>query len=83
MALQQTLSRYLFAYAFMMLWHGALSDALGRRPIVLSSLALYAFASLACAIAGNIQSLWLFRTLQGISTGAGMVVCRDIIRDPY
>ena len=32
---QQTLSVYLFAYAFMMLWHGALSDALGRRPIVL------------------------------------------------
>jgi hypothetical protein len=31
-ALQATLSAYLFAYAFMMLWHGALSDALGRRP---------------------------------------------------
>ena len=66
-AVQQTLSTYLFAYAFVMLWHGALSDALGRRPVVLVSLAIYAFASLGCAIAGNIQSLWLFRTLQGLS----------------
>ena len=42
-ALQQTLSAYLFAFAFMMLWHGALSDALGRRPIILGSLAVYRF----------------------------------------
>ncbi|HEY3177810.1 MAG TPA: multidrug effflux MFS transporter [Casimicrobiaceae bacterium] len=82
-AVQQTLSTYLFAYAFMMLWHGALSDALGRRPVVLVSLAIYAFASLGCAIAGNIQSLWLFRTLQGLSAGAGLVVGRAIIRDRY
>src|SRR6266446_331345 len=83
LAVQQTLSTYLFAYAFMMLWHGALSDALGRRPIVLAGLALYTFASLGCAIAGNIQSLWLFRTLQGISAGAGLVVGRAIIRDRF
>src|SRR5438477_5329574 len=57
-ALQQTLSAYLFAFAFMMLWHGALSDALGRRPIVLGALAIYAVATLGCAIAGNIESLW-------------------------
>src|SRR5436309_8926407 len=65
-AVQQTLSTYLFAYAFVMLWHGALSDALGRRPVVLVSLAIYAFASLSCAIAGNIQSLWLL-TLPGFN----------------
>jgi len=82
-AVQQTLSTYLFAYAFVMLWHGALSDALGRRPVVLVSFAIYAFASLRCAIAGNIQSLWLFRTLQGLSAGAGLVVGRAIIRDRY
>ena len=38
LAVQQTLSAYLLAYAFLMLWHGALSDALGRRPIVLGGL---------------------------------------------
>jgi DHA1 family bicyclomycin/chloramphenicol resistance-like MFS transporter len=82
-ALQQTLSAYLFAFAFMMLWHGALSDALGRRPVVLGSLATFALATLGCAIAGNIESLWLFRALQGVSAGAGLVVGRAIIRDRF
>jgi len=82
-AMQQTLSAYLFAYAFMMLWHGALSDALGRRPVILSGLAIYAFATLGCAIAGNIETLWLFRAAQGISAGTGLVVGRAIIRDRF
>jgi DHA1 family bicyclomycin/chloramphenicol resistance-like MFS transporter len=80
-AVQQTLSAYLLAYAAMMLWHGALSDALGRRPVVLAALALFAFATLGCAISGNIQSLWLFRTVQGLCAGAPLVVGRAIIRD--
>ncbi len=83
LALQQTLSVYLVTYAFMMLWHGALSDALGRRPVVLAGLAVYAIASLGCAIAGNIESLWLFRALQGLSAGSGLVVGRAIVRDCF
>ena len=67
----------------MMLWHGALSDALGRRPIIIGGLAIYAFATLGCAIAGNIETLWLFRAAQGISAGTGMVVGRAIIRDRF
>ena len=82
-ALQQTLSVYMFAYAFMMLWHGALSDALGRRPIVLAGLAVFALGTLGCAIAGNVESLWLFRALQGLSAGTGLVVGRAIIRDRF
>ncbi len=83
LALQQTLSAYLIAYAFMMLWHGSLSDALGRRPVVLGGLALYALATLGCSVAGNIESLWLFRTFQGITAGTGLVVGRAIIRDRF
>jgi DHA1 family bicyclomycin/chloramphenicol resistance-like MFS transporter len=82
-AVQQTLSAYLLAYAAMMLWHGALSDALGRRPVVLASLVVFAFATLACMIAGNIQSLWLFRAVQGLCAGAPLVVGRAIIRDRF
>jgi DHA1 family bicyclomycin/chloramphenicol resistance-like MFS transporter len=83
LAVQQTLSSFLFAYAFMSLWHGALSDALGRRPIILAGLGVYAFATLGCAIAGNIETLWMFRTLQGVTAGAGFVVGRAIIRDRF
>jgi len=83
LAVQQTLSSYLFAYAFMMLWHGALSDALGRRPIVIGGLVVFTFASLGCAIAGNVHTLWLWRALQGLSAGAGLVIGRAIVRDCF
>ncbi len=83
LAVQQTLSIYLVAFAFMMLWHGALADALGRRPVVLVGLAVFAVGTLGCAIAGNIETLWLFRALQGLSSGSGMVIGRAIIRDRF
>jgi MFS transporter, DHA1 family, multidrug resistance protein len=82
-AIQQTLSIYLLAYATMMLWHGALSDALGRRPVVLANLVVFAVATLGCMIAGNIESLLLFRALQGLCAGAPLVVGRAIIRDSF
>ena len=34
--MQQTLSSYLLGFALMNLFHGALSDSLGRRPVVLA-----------------------------------------------
>ena len=83
LAVQQTLSSYLFAYAFMMLWHGALADALGRRPIVIGGLVVFTFASLGCAVAGNVHTLWLWRALQGLSAGAGLVIGRAIVRDCF
>jgi DHA1 family bicyclomycin/chloramphenicol resistance-like MFS transporter len=78
---QQTLTAYLLPFAFMMLWHGSLSDALGRRRVLLWAYALYALASLFCAVAGSIGMLWLGRALQGLSAGAGLVVGRAIVRD--
>lgn len=78
---QQTLSIYMFAFAMMILWHGALSDAFGRRNIIIGSLVVFAIASLGCASAHSVEYLWAFRALQGISAGAGIVIGRAIIRD--
>ncbi|HTD04592.1 multidrug effflux MFS transporter [Undibacterium sp.] len=80
---QQTLTAYMLAFAVMILWHGALSDAFGRRNIILVSLAVFAVASFGCASAHSIHYLWGFRILQGVSAGAGVVVGRAIIRDMY
>jgi DHA1 family bicyclomycin/chloramphenicol resistance-like MFS transporter len=80
---QQTLTAYLLPYALMTLWHGALSDALGRRRVILVSVALFALASAGCMFATRIEHLWLMRALQGITAGAGMVVARAIVRDLY
>lgn len=81
--MQQTLSAYLFGFAFMNLFHGALSDSFGRRPVVLWGLAVFTIASLGCALSQNIAQLVLFRGLQGLSTGAGIVVSRAVIRDMF
>lgn len=80
---QQTLSAYLIPFAAMALWHGAISDALGRRRVILWALALFAIASLGCAFATRIEYLWILRGLQGISAGAGIVISRAIVRDLY
>ncbi|MGZ3236375.1 MAG: MFS transporter, partial [Burkholderiaceae bacterium] len=80
---QQTLTVYLLAFAVMILVHGALSDAFGRRNIILGSLAVFAIASLGCAASHSVGYLWAFRILQGISSGAGIVIGRAIIRDLY
>ena len=80
---QQTLSAYLIPFAVMALWHGAISDALGRRRVILWALALFGIASAGCAFATRIEHLWLLRALQGISAGAGIVISRAIVRDLY
>jgi DHA1 family bicyclomycin/chloramphenicol resistance-like MFS transporter len=81
--MQQTLSAYLFGFAFMNLFHGALSDSLGRRPIVLWGVAMFTLASIGCALATDVGTLIAFRALQGLSTGAGIVVSRAVIRDMF
>ena len=79
--MQQTLSAYLYGFALMNLFHGALSDRFGRRPVVLIGLALFTLASLGCALSQTIGQLVIFRALQGMAAGAGIVVSRAIIRD--
>lgn len=80
---QQTLTAYMFSFAIMILWHGSLSDAFGRRNIILMSLTVFAVATLGCAASHTVEYLWAFRMLQGLSAGAGVVVGRAIIRDLY
>ncbi|MCW5580092.1 MAG: multidrug effflux MFS transporter [Luteimonas sp.] len=81
LAMQQTISVYLIAYALMSLVHGPLSDILGRRRVILGGLAVFALASVGCALAGDLATLLVFRALQGLSAGVGLIVGRAVIRD--
>ena len=81
--MQQTLSAYLFGFAVLNLFHGALSDSLGRRPVILWGIGVFTLASVGCALSQSIGQLVFFRALQGMSAGAGMVVSRAIIRDMF
>jgi DHA1 family bicyclomycin/chloramphenicol resistance-like MFS transporter len=80
---QQTVTAFLFSFAVMSLWHGAISDAYGRRRLTLISLVVFLVASVGCALAGNLENLMVFRTLQGMSAGAGAIVGRAIVRDVF
>ena len=80
---QQTLTAYMLPFAFMMLWHGALSDAMGRRRVILGGILLYVLATLVCVFAQRIEVLWAGRALQGLCAGAGMVVSRAVVRDLF
>ena len=83
-AVQQTLSVYLFAYAFMMLWHGALSDALGRRPVVLGGARrLRASPRSAARSPGTSSRCGSSGCCRDCPPGTGLVVGRAIIRDRF
>lgn len=81
--IQQTLTAYLIPFACMMLFHGALTDSFGRRPVIIVGLLVFIAASIGCAIAQTLPQLLAFRALQGMSAGTGMVAGRAMIRDIY
>ena len=58
LAMQQTLSVYMIAYALMSLVHGPLSDALGRRGVILADVGVFTLASIGCAMSDSMGCCW-------------------------
>lgn len=81
--MQLVVTSYMLAFAVMSIFHGPLSDAIGRRPMLTWGVAVYALASLATAFAPTFGWLLLFRVVQGLSAGAGVIVSRTVIRDLF
>jgi MFS transporter, DHA1 family, multidrug resistance protein len=81
--IQQSLAVYLLPYAIMTLWHGAISDSIGRIATIKWGLGIFVLASIGCAFAPNVETLWFFRALQGASGGAGNTVARAMVRDLF
>ena len=82
-AIQQSLTFYLFPYAVMTLFHGAISDAIGRIDTIKLGLSIFILGSLCSAFSNNVEMLWFGRILQGIGGGAGNVVARAMVRDLF
>ena len=82
-AVQQTLSVFLFCFAFMMLFYGTLSDSFGRRPVILAALTVYTLASIGAAFAPTFGALLACRALQGLAAGAGSVIGQALVQDRF
>jgi len=80
---QLTLSLYTIVFAIMQLLFGPLGDRCGRRRLLIASMALYALASLYCALAPSIEHLTAARILQAVAACAGPVLGRAVVRDRY
>jgi DHA1 family bicyclomycin/chloramphenicol resistance-like MFS transporter len=82
-AAQITLTSFMFGFSFGMLVYGPLSDAYGRRPILLGGIVLYAGASIGCALSTSIDALVALRFLQALGAGSASVLARAIARDAH
>jgi DHA1 family bicyclomycin/chloramphenicol resistance-like MFS transporter len=82
-AVQLTFSGFVVAYGGLQLVYGAVSDRVGRKPLLLLGLLLAVLGSLAAALAPNLLMLTLARVLQGAGAAAGMVIARAMVQDLF
>lgn len=73
----------LLANAVVQPFIGAMSDSLGRRPVLLANLALFTLGTIICAVAQNIATLIAGRVIQGIGAGGAVVMCLIVMTDIY
>ena len=78
---EMTLAGFFIGMACGQLLWGPLSDRFGRKPPLYAGLALFALASLGCALADSITGLTGWRILQALGGSAGMVIGRAVVRD--
>lgn len=80
---QLTLSVFLIGFALSQLIYGPLSDRFGRRPVMLTGIAVFLLASIFCAFAWSLESLLVGRLLQSLGICAGPVLGRAVVRDAW
>ena len=80
---QLTFSISLFGMAFATLFYGSLSDRYGRRPVLLSGLALFLIGSVVSAVAETATALVAGRLIQAVGAGSALTLVRAIARDAF
>ncbi|MGE3642901.1 MAG: multidrug effflux MFS transporter [Beijerinckiaceae bacterium] len=80
---QLNFSISLLSMAFSTLVYGSLADRYGRRPVLLSGLALFVVGTGLCALAWSAPTLLAGRFVQAVGAGCGIALVRTIARDAY
>ncbi len=81
--MQLVVTVYMASFAVMSVFHGPLSDAIGRRPVMLVSCGVFALAGVGAALSPSLPVLLAFRCLQGLSAGGATIVSRTLVRDLF
>ena len=82
-AVQLSIMAYMISVGFAQLLIGPLSDRFGRRPLMITGLAIFVFANALCALAPSIEWLIAARVLQAAGASTGGVLARAIVRDSW
>ena len=80
-AVQASLTAFFLSIGVGQLLYGPVSDMVGRKPPLYFGLIVFAAASVGCALAASIETLVVFRFLQGLGAAAGMAIPRAVVRD--
>lgn len=80
---QLTLTTFLTGFGFSQLFYGPLSDAYGRRPLIMLGFSIFFLGSLILIFAQSYHGLLLARIIQGVGAGAGASLGRVLLRDQY
>ncbi|PTS85933.1 MFS transporter [Pseudomonas sp. HMWF032] len=79
----QVLSVYFLAFALGVVVWGRLCDRFGRRPIMLSGLALYGWASCLALSVSTFGGLLIAQILAAFGAAVGSVVTQTVLRDRF
>lgn len=82
-SIQWTFSAFMIGLAVSQAVYGAISDAYGRKRIIMFGLGLFIAASVLCALAPSVEIFGIGRLLQALGAGAGMVIGKAVISDLY
>lgn len=78
-----SLSLYFFGMAMGQLLGGPISDAYGRRPLVMIGLIVFGMSSLLLSITNQIEIFWILRALQSFGGGVATVNVSATVRDMF
>jgi EmrB/QacA subfamily drug resistance transporter len=74
---------YLLSYAVTVPIYGRLADLYGRKPLFYAGTGLFLVGSTLCGFAQDMQSLIVFRAIQGLGAGGVQPIAYTIIGDIY
>ncbi|WP_411352537.1 multidrug effflux MFS transporter [Leisingera aquaemixtae] len=80
--MQLSVALYLAGNAVVQIFVGPISDQMGRRPVILTSIVLFLLATLGCIYAPTAEVFLMFRVAQ-TAVAATMVLSRAAVRDLY